>query len=96
MTEDEMVGWHHRLNGHELEQTPGVGDGQGSQACCSPWGHKELDMAEKLKYDDNRERCDYRRVRNKVLDLKMEERVHDPRNADILQKLEKARRWTLP
>ena len=53
-------------------------------------------MAEKLKYDDNRERCDYRRVRNKVLDLKMEERVHDPRNADILQKLEKARRWTLP
>jgi len=36
MTEDEMVGWHHQLNGHELEQTPGVGDGQGSLACCSP------------------------------------------------------------
>ena len=41
-TEDEMVGWHHQLDGHELEQVPGVGDGQGSLACCSPWGHKEL------------------------------------------------------
>ena len=37
MTEDEMVGWHHRLGGHEFEQAPGVGDGQGSLACCSPW-----------------------------------------------------------
>ena len=45
-TEDEMVGWHHRLNGHEFEQAPGVGDGQGSLACCSPWGFKELDMTE--------------------------------------------------
>ena len=43
-TEDEMVGWHHRFNGHEFEQAPGVGDGQGSLACCSPWGHKESDM----------------------------------------------------
>ena len=42
-TEDEMVGWHHWLNGHESEQAPGVGEGQGSLACCSPWGHKELD-----------------------------------------------------
>ena len=41
-TEDEMVRWHHRLNGHEFEQTPGDGEGQGSLACCSPWGHKEL------------------------------------------------------
>ena len=38
---DELVGWYHQLNGHELEQAPGVGDGQGSLACCSPWGHKE-------------------------------------------------------
>ena len=37
-TEDEMVRWHHRLNGHEFEQTPGDGEGQGSLACCSPWG----------------------------------------------------------
>ena len=48
MTEDEMVGWHHWLNGHESEQAPGVGDGQGSLACCSPWGHKDLDTTEQL------------------------------------------------
>ena len=42
MTEDEMAGWHHQLNGHEFEQTPGVGEGQGGQACCSPWGYKEF------------------------------------------------------
>ena len=42
MTEDEMVGWHHRLNEHEFEQTLGDGKGQGSLARCSPWGHKEL------------------------------------------------------
>ena len=46
--QDEMVGWHHQLGGHEFEQTPGVGDGQGSLACCSPWGHKESDMTEQL------------------------------------------------
>ena len=46
--EDEMVGWHHRLNGHEFEQVLGVGDGQGSLACCSSWGHKELDTSEQL------------------------------------------------
>ena len=43
-----MVGWHHRLNGHEFEQAPGVGDGQGSLVCCSPWVRKELDMTEQL------------------------------------------------
>ena len=46
MTKDEMVGWHHRLDGHESEQTLGVGDGQGSLVCSSPCGHKELDMTE--------------------------------------------------
>ena len=45
-TEDEMVGWHQRLNGHEFEQAQGFGDGQGSLACCSPWGPKELDKNE--------------------------------------------------
>ena len=45
-TEDEMVGWHHQLNGHEFEHVPGVGDGQGSLVCCSPWGQKELDTTE--------------------------------------------------
>ena len=49
MTEDEMVGWHHQLNGHEFEQTPGDGEASGSLVCCSPWGHKELDMTEQLK-----------------------------------------------
>ena len=47
-TEDEMVGWHHRLEGYEFEQALGVGDGQGSLACCSPWGLKESDMTEQL------------------------------------------------
>ena len=42
--QDEMAGWHHRLNGHEFEQTPGDSEGQGSLACCSPWGHKESIM----------------------------------------------------
>ena len=42
--EDEMVGWHHRHNGHESGQTPGEGEGQGSLVCCSPWGRRESDM----------------------------------------------------
>jgi len=48
MTEDEMIGWHHRHNGHKLEQASGVDDGQGSLVCCSLWGCKELDMTELL------------------------------------------------
>ena len=48
MTEDEMVEWHHQLNRHEFEQALGVGDGQESQMCCSPWSHKESDMTELL------------------------------------------------
>ena len=51
-TEDEMVGWHHRLNGHEFEQAPGVGDGQGSLVCCSPWGCKESDTTEWLNWTE--------------------------------------------
>ena len=47
MTEDEMAEWHHKLNGHELiKQAPGVGDGQGSLACCSLWSHKKSDMTD--------------------------------------------------
>ena len=45
-TEDEMAGWHHRLDGHEFGLTPGVGDGQGGLACCNSWGHKESDKTE--------------------------------------------------
>ena len=48
MTEDEMAGWHHRLNGHEFESTPGVGDGQGGLACCDSRGRKESDTTERL------------------------------------------------
>ena len=46
MTEDEMVGWIHRLDGHEFEQGPGVHGGQGSLVCCSPWGRRESDVTE--------------------------------------------------
>ena len=52
MTEDEMVGWHHQLNGHEFEQAQGVGDGQGSLGCCSPWGRKEVDTTERLNWTE--------------------------------------------
>ena len=45
---DELVRWYHQLNGHKLEQAPRVGDGQGSLACCSPWGHKESDTTGRL------------------------------------------------
>ena len=52
MIEDEMVGWHHWLDGHEFEQAPGVGDGQGSLVCCSPWGHRESDVTEQLNWTE--------------------------------------------
>ena len=55
-TEDEMVGWHHQLNRHEFEQALGDDEGQGSLACCSPWGHKELDTTELLNKSNNRSR----------------------------------------
>ena len=48
MTKDEAVRWDHQLNGHEFEQTPGDGEGQGNLACCSSWGNKELDKTEQL------------------------------------------------
>ena len=51
-TEDEMAGWHHWLNGHESEWTPGVGDGQGGLACCDSWGHKESDTTEQLNWTE--------------------------------------------
>ena len=50
--EDEIFGWHHRLNGHEFGWTPGVGDGQGGLAYCSPWGHKESDKTERLNWTE--------------------------------------------
>ena len=53
MTEDKMVGWHHRLDGHKFEEAPGVGDGQGGLACCSPWGLKESDTTEWLNWTEH-------------------------------------------
>ena len=53
MTEDEMAGWHHQLNEHDFEQTPGDGEGQGCLAHCSPWGRKESDTAERLSNNNN-------------------------------------------
>ena len=58
MTENEMVGWHHQLDGHEFEEAPGVGDGQGGLVCCSPWSCKESDRTEETEL--NRERDDQR------------------------------------
>ena len=64
MAEDKMVGWFHRHNELEFEQAPGDDEGQGSLACCTPWGHKELDMTEQLNsnesgyIDQNRKRLD--------------------------------------
>ena len=53
ITEDEMIWWHRRLNGHEFEQAPGDGEEQGSLVWCSPWGHRELDMTERLNNKNN-------------------------------------------
>ena len=55
MTEDEMVGWYHQLNGHEFEQAPSDGEGQGSLECCSPWGCKESDTIKQLNNNNLRE-----------------------------------------
>ena len=59
-TEDEMAGWHHRLNGHGFGWTLGVGDRQGGLACCSPWGHKESDKTEQLNWTElkNKTSCE--------------------------------------
>ena len=51
-----MAGWHHRLNGHEFEQAPEDGEGQGSLVCCSPWGCKESDTTYQLKYNNKKEK----------------------------------------
>ena len=54
MTEDEMTGWHHRLDGHKFEYTPGVCDGQGGLACCDSWGHKESETTEWLNWTEEK------------------------------------------
>ena len=61
-TEDEMVGWHQQLNGHEFEQASGVGYGQGSLVCCSPWGHRVLDITEQLNWTELMGHCSFRSI----------------------------------
>ena len=61
-TEDEMAGWHHRLDGHEFEWTPGVGDGKGGLACCNSWGYQESDTTEWLNWTELNEKRTYRQV----------------------------------
>ena len=66
MTEDEMVGWHHRLNGHAFWWIPGVNDGQGGLVCCGSWGHKESDTTEQLNRTElisRSDRCKYRIIK---------------------------------
>ena len=55
MTEDEMIGWHHQLAGHDFEQALGDGEGHGSLVCCSPWDHEELDTAERMNSNSDQE-----------------------------------------
>ena len=79
LTEDEMVGWHHRLDGHGFVKALGVGDGQGSLACCSPWGQKESDMTEWLNWTLGQHclpRCDSRKSNPKELTLSIHKVVH--------------------
>ena len=69
-TEDEMVGWHHQLDGHEFEQTLDDGEGQGRLACCSPWGGKELDTTEQLNNGNNPASLDSKETHAAKLHLK--------------------------
>ena len=79
MTEDEMVGWRHWLNGHEFEQTQGDSEGQGSLACCSPCGHKESDKIKQLKNcrDEDGEQASF------LQDTEMEKIKFQPLQSDL-------------
>ena len=66
MTEEEMVGWHHRLNAHEFEQTPQDSERQGSLVCCSPRGHKESDTTERLNNTNHAQRGDHVKTKEKA------------------------------
>ena len=80
MTVDEMVGWHHRLDGHVFEQAPGVGDGQGGLACFSPWGQKVLDPTEQLDCTEPREIYRFSAIfmeQPKVFSTDLEQKMHN-------------------
>ena len=104
MTQDEMVEWHHRLDGHEFEQALGVGDGQGSLACCSPWGRKQLDKTWPLNNNklhnivhqllfNNNNKCKYvinnkSYIYNKVYNKKVNLSFLRPRQTQLWKSLE--------
>ena len=77
-----MVGWHHRLDGHEFEQIPGDGEGQASLACCTPWGHKELDMTQQL--NNNNKNSPFLENKNKTKTKEMENKRENIDNNDVL------------
>ena len=75
MTEDEMAGWHHQLDGHEFEWTLGVGDGQGGLTCCNSWGHKESDTSERLNWTELKTKPLWAdKILNLALDMWLEKR----------------------
>ena len=85
-TEDEMVGWHHRLNGHGFGWTPGVGDGQGGLVCCSSWGHKESDTTKRLNWlTDNLDEPWRHYAKWNKSDTEVQELYHSPykRNLEL-------------
>ena len=106
-TEDEMAGWHHRLDGREFEWTLGVGDGQGGLACCASWGRKESDMTERLNWTEYNHKGSlkiWKRQKYESDTLQQRPTSHwwvwrrrggqKPESVGNLQKLEKARRQT--
>ena len=66
MAEDEMVEWHHRLNGHEFERAWGDGEGQGSLACCRSWGHKQSDTTQQLNINNKPKKCSQEDIDNEA------------------------------
>ena len=85
-TEDEMAGWHHWLDGRESEWTPRVGDGQGDLACCNSWGHRELDMTERLNWTEGD--LTFHTTKNQGITLQLAFSIHsstfmDPTNSSM-------------
>ena len=90
-TEDEMVGWHHRLSAHEFEWTPGVDDGQGGLVCCSPWGCKESDTTERLNWTElNTKTLESGAEKSLLQDYARRRVAHAFKNPNSLKALRKA------